>query len=58
MIEEHMFTADEKGIAHHRFEVSRNISKLKAMDIDLHLTVLVSILISGYTFYSIIQLLL
>lgn len=53
-----MFTADEKGIAHHRFEVSRNISKLKAMDIDLHLTVLVSILISGYTFYSIIQLLL
>jgi hypothetical protein len=51
-----MFTSD-KGIAHHRFEVSRNIPKLKAMDIDLHFTVIVSVLVSGFTFYFIIKLL-
>ncbi|KAI9246619.1 hypothetical protein EDC94DRAFT_550447 [Helicostylum pulchrum] len=54
LVEEHMF-ASHKGIAHHRFEVSRHISTLKAMDIDLHATVLTFIALTGFTFHKIIN---
>lgn len=57
LVEEHMFASD-KGVSHHRFEVSRNLSKVKSMDWDLHLTVLVFIGLSGVTFYHVVKLLI
>lgn len=49
--------ASHEGIAHHRFEVSRHISTLKAMDIDLHATVMTFIALTGFTFHKIINVL-
>ncbi|KAI8642504.1 hypothetical protein BD408DRAFT_387061 [Parasitella parasitica] len=54
LIEEHMFVA-ENGISAHRYETSRKMSKLKAMDIDLHLAVISFIAISAITFHYMIN---
>lgn len=49
-----MFVA-ENGISSHRYETSRNMLKLKAMDIDLHLSVISFIVISGVFFHYVIK---
>ncbi|EPB85509.1 hypothetical protein HMPREF1544_07692 [Mucor circinelloides 1006PhL] len=54
LIEEHMFVA-ENGISSHRYESSRNMPKLKAMDIDLHFTVIAFIIVTGITFHYMIN---
>lgn len=56
LVEEHMFASD-KGVSHHRYEVSRNIPKIKSTDIDLHFTVLTFTILSGVSFYFMIKLL-
>jgi hypothetical protein len=43
------------GISQHRYESSRNMSKIKAMDLDLHFAVLSFIVISGFTFHYMIN---
>ncbi|KAI7896537.1 uncharacterized protein EV154DRAFT_434512 [Mucor mucedo] len=53
LVEEHMFASD-KGISHHRYEVSRKISKIKSTNIDLHFTVFSFAVLSGVTFYFMI----
>ncbi|CEP08406.1 hypothetical protein [Parasitella parasitica] len=54
LIEEHMFVA-ENGISAHRYETSRKMSKLKAMDIDLHLAVVILVATSAITFHYMIN---
>ncbi|KAF1798556.1 hypothetical protein FB192DRAFT_1475545 [Mucor lusitanicus] len=54
LVEEHMFVA-ENGISSHRYESSRNMSKLKAMDLDLHFAVIAFIAITGITFHYMIN---
>jgi hypothetical protein len=49
--------ASKDGVAEHRYEPSRNMSTMKAMDIDLHATVLFFFILTGYTVYSVIRLL-
>lgn len=46
----------ENGISAHRYEVSRNMSTLKAMDIDLHLAVLAFLVITAITFHYAINI--
>lgn len=46
----------ENGISSHRYETSRKMTKLKAMDIDLHLAVIAFIVISGVSFHYMIHI--
>jgi hypothetical protein len=43
------------GIAQHRYEPSRNMSRIKAMDLDLHFAVLAFIVLNGFTFHYMIN---
>ncbi|KAI8887389.1 glycosyltransferase family 1 protein [Backusella circina FSU 941] len=48
LLEEHMF-ASVQGVALHRIEASAHMSWWKARNIDLHITMLSAVLVTGYT---------